>query len=246
MFPQNIIGGSVGREFETHGAQRFPLGTQMVMQDGRKFRYAKAGASALVVGNLLQGPALVSNHVGITATAAAAVGDRTVSATLGATAATKDQYADGYLLVQSAAGGMIPIAGHDAVASAGVITVKLKTGLRIAVATTANNIDLVTNPFSGVIQNPTTQTGAPVGVAVSAIAAAGFGWVQTAGPAAVLTDGTVVLGDSVMPSNGTAGAVEAWNLTEGTPNVEIAAAIGRVIRLGATGEQSVVWLTLDN
>lgn len=245
MFPAVIIGGSAGREYETHSTQRYPVGTQMVMQDGRKFRYAKAGASTLVVGDLQQAPANITNHLGLTPTAAA-VGDRSLTVTLGATAATKDQYADGYAVVLTAAGGMMPIASNPAIGSAQAGTLVLKSGVKVAIPATASTIDLVANPFRGVIQHPTTQTGIAVGVAVSAITAAHFGWVQTSGPAAVLTDGTVVLGDSVMPSNGTAGAVEAFGLTEATPNTEITPIIGRVIRVGATGKQSLIWLTLDN
>jgi hypothetical protein len=236
--------GTPGREFETHTSRRYPLGTQMVMQDGRKFRYVKAGGTALVIGNLIQAPANVANHLGRTPTAAA-VNDMTVAVTLGATAATKDQYAGGYLHVLTTGAQLWPIKSHPAVDSAGVLTATLQSGLKTAIAATASQIDLIANPYSAVIQNPTTQSSVALGVAVRAIAANAFGWIQTAGPVAVLTDGTVVLGDSVMASNGTAGAVEAWGLTEAAPPTEITPPVGQVIRVNGTGDMSVVNLKLD-
>ena len=49
-------------------AQRFArsLGTQLVMQDGKKFRYGNAGGVTLVVGNVISSAAVISTDVDMT------------------------------------------------------------------------------------------------------------------------------------------------------------------------------------
>src|SRR3990167_9313734 len=89
-FP-NIIFGGDGDQFRVYAPaaalQGGPsVGQQMVFDDGRKFRYASAGAVALAVANLQQAPIPVANHVLQTA-AAAAVGATSVALTLVSTAA---------------------------------------------------------------------------------------------------------------------------------------------------------------
>ena len=83
--------------------QLLPLGTRIEMNDGRVFRYAQAGA-AVVVGKLYASIAPAANHTNEAVQAASAIGDKTVSVTLGATAVTAGQYVDGYLQINSAAG----------------------------------------------------------------------------------------------------------------------------------------------
>ena len=63
------------------------LGTRRVTPDGRVFRYALNGTGALAAGKIGQSPAYVSAHAECSV-AAAAIGDRVVTVTLGATAAT--------------------------------------------------------------------------------------------------------------------------------------------------------------
>ena len=77
--------------------QQGTLGSRAVTKDGREFRYTLAGATALALGKLAQAPTLVANHQVVAIAAAVAVGATTVTATLGATAATADQYVGGYV-----------------------------------------------------------------------------------------------------------------------------------------------------
>jgi hypothetical protein len=73
-------------------AQQGFLGTKAQTIDGRIYRYALAGGTTLAAGLLNIAAADVDNHVNILVQAIASIGDMQVSVTLGATAATADQY----------------------------------------------------------------------------------------------------------------------------------------------------------
>jgi phage baseplate assembly protein gpV len=141
-----VIEGSEGDQFAVHSTQSLNLGQEMRFIDGRRFRYARAGAVAVVPGKLYQAPIPVAAHVLQTA-AAAAVGARTVALTLGATATTADQYRDGYLVVDLSTntgfGYMYQIGAHPVIDASSVFNVPLRSPVQVAIATTANSISLV-------------------------------------------------------------------------------------------------------
>lgn len=232
------VAQSIGQGlFESSTVPLHTLGERVATNDGRAYRYVLAGGTALVPGKLQQAPAEVTNHQNLTP-AAAAIGDTTVTATLGATAATADQYAGGYVMVTVTPGQgyQYRIKSHAAVLSGGVITLVLEDPILVA-WTTSTRIDLCASPYSGVIVNPATASSAPIGVAVFAVPAASYGWIQVAGPACVLMDGTGVVGTNMAASNGTAGAVE--------PHTGVQAIVGQAITGVATTEYGSVNLTIS-
>ena len=258
-FP-NMLYGPEGEQFtryalnSTTNRSRWPWGTEMAMQDGRKFRFGNAGGVALVAGDLQQARVVVANHVLQTAATAGAVGDRSLAVTLGATAAAINDYADGFLVIElgTGFGYAYPIAEHAAVLSAGTFTVPFKEGvsLQVAVPTTANTVSLISNPYYLGIVYPTTPTGVPIGVAqkpltATTTAATNAGWFQIKGLGAVTTQGTVVVGNTVVPSGTTAGSVSPFVLTEGTPNTgggQIV--VGMVAHVATTTNKSTIMLNL--
>lgn len=177
--------------------QQHVLGEKSVSPDGRTFRYVKVGATALVPGNVIQSPAIVANHVNLTPTAVVAVGDTTVTVTLGNTLATANQYSGGYLVVEkgtTGAGQSLLIKSHPAALASGTLLLTLSDPFQVATSGTVT-MSLVQNNYNGVIQTPiTTLTGTPVGVAVGAIPAANFGWICSRGITGVLADGTITVG----------------------------------------------------
>ena len=186
-----------------------PLGAIGYSADGRKFKYAKFGA-ALTAGELLQTSVEDTGDESL-AVAAASIGATQVTTTDTVTV-TANQYAGGYL-VATAEGGTgngyyYKIKSHPAATSA-VVTLTLEQPLKVAF-TTATQIDLIKNPYDGVIQNPITATGAPVGVAVIDTTSSYYGWIQVAGAGLVKADasGAVTVGAIVTASNQTAGCVE--------------------------------------
>lgn len=183
------------------------LGALAFSPDGRAYRYAYAGGTALVAGTLLQSAAETTGWENLTAVAAA-VGDTSISASSTVTV-TANQLAGGYALVTvtPGVGQLYQISGHAAY-SAAAPTIQLSDPIRVALTTTSR-IDLVANPYSGVIINPATATAMPVGVAVVATPINNYGWIQVGGVANILNDGGSTVGTNVSASNGTAGAVEA-------------------------------------
>lgn len=194
------------------------LGMSVESTDGRAFRLVKAGASALVSGNLVQGPATVANHQNLT-TAVTAIASgttaQTVTVTLGATAATANQYAGGVIVINAGTGigQTLTIASHPAAASAASLTLTLEDKLAVALDATSKSC-LIANVYNGVIASPTTSTNTIVGVAISAIPAGYYGWVQTRGPVSALGDASVAAaGLGIMPSTTTAGTITVATAT---------------------------------
>lgn len=216
--------------------QMHKLGERAVTPDGRSFRYCKVGGTSLVPGKLYQAPAEVTNHQDLTPVAAA-IGDTTLTVTLGNTAATANQYAEGWVMVTVTPGQgyQYKIKSHPAASGSATLVLTLEDPIQVAL-TTSSRVDLVANPFSAVIVNPTTATAAPVGAAVYPVTNAQYGWLQVGGPACLLADGAVTVGTSLVASNGTAGAVEAL--------AGVQASVGVAMSGIATTEYGPVMLTL--
>lgn len=225
--------------------QKHPLGTIAISKDGRVYRYVQAGAVALVVGNCIQGPAVVPNHLALTA-AVTAIGATQTVFTLGATLATANQYAEGYLGVDTTPdlGRTYTISGHAAVASSGSMTLNLMPDDPVQVAfSTATRLGLMANNGAGAIQMPvTTATGTLVGVANSAIAISNYGWVQSRGPKSTLIAGTPAEGAIVMTPGAVAGAAEII-VAAGT--LIVAQIVGRMMQVGVAGKCNFVFLQID-
>lgn len=225
----------------THSStQGLPLGTCGETKDGRKYRYARAGGTNLVAGNLLQSPAEITNHAGLTPTAAA-IGATSVTVTLGATAATANQYAEGYLVTSTTPGHgyAYKIKSHPAADASATLVLTLEDPLIVAL-TASSTVDMCLNPYAGVIQSPTTETGVPVGVANYVMTTLYYGWIQTSGIASVLCQGTLAIGETAVVSNGTAGAVES-----GADATDPQPIVGRTINAGSDGGNSAIMLSID-
>lgn len=225
--------------------QLHPLGTIGFTKDGRRFRYAKADSgAALVVGNAIQSPAIVPNHLALTA-AVTAIGATQTVFTLGATLASANQYAEGYLGVSTTPdlGHQYAVSGHAAVASAGSMTLNLAPDDPVQVAfSTSTRLGLIANPYNGVVQFPvTTATGGLVGIAVSVIPASSFGWLQTHGIGNPLIAGTPALGAMIMSPGTTAGA----SVIVTTTNLIVAQFVGRMSQIGVDGKCNFVYLDID-
>lgn len=214
------------------------LGAKFVDQSGKAYRWALNGATAMVPGKLYQAPAEITDHQGLTP-AAAAIGATQVTVALGATAATANQYSQGYLVVTVTPGQgyRYRISANPAAALSTSMVVTLEDPILVAL-TTSSRVDLVLNEYSGVIVNPSTASSCPVGAAIYPVAASTYGWVQTGGVASLLADGAVVVGTNVCASNATAGAVEAAT--------GVQALVGIAQTGIATTEYGAVKLTLDS
>jgi len=212
-FP-TTISGSYGWEKQQTSDQRHKLGTEMQFVDGRKFRYIENGGSAVTEGLLVASEAPAGNHDEDLAVATTAAGSTTVAVTLGATAAAKNLYAEGYLFINVPILGtsanpheMYKIKSHAAVSSNGALTATLDEpdGLVTAVTNGTETVGLIKSPYKDVVVAPAAVAGRFVGVTCRSMTADYFGWVQVAGIATVAMDGTPAFGTLVGASSNHAG-----------------------------------------
>jgi hypothetical protein len=176
------------------------VGTRFDTSDGREVTLVKNGAVALVAGVLTQDAAIVPNHQNIAVTAYQAYSANgnvpaKVTVTLGATAATANQYAGGFLVVNdnNGEGHTLRIASHPAADSSASLAITLEEGSSVAI-TTASEVCLLPAHGKDVIIQPTTVTGAQVGVTMNAIAASAYGFVVSRGITSCLAQGTIGVG----------------------------------------------------
>ena len=198
---------------------RFPMGHILVLPDHREYRFALNDGTAEVAGNLYQSVATVANHSNVACDVARAVGATVISATLGATAAAVDIYAEGLVSTTDAAGEgyshrikRATSAGtaHAAADSSGVLTVNLDADESVQVAlTTSSEVTFTRNRYHAILIHPSPPTARPAGVSPGVAAANRYYWSQVKGQAAVLGDGTLLDGLPVQASISVNGAVES-------------------------------------
>ena len=212
-FP-NTISGSYGWEKVQPSAQKHKLGTEMCFVDGRNFRYVENGGSAITEGLLVASEAPAGNHDEDLAVATTAAGSTTVAVTLGATAAAKNLYAEGYLFINVPILGtsanpheMYKIKSHaQADANAAVtLTLNEPDGLVTAVTNGTETVGLIKSPYKDIVVAPAAVAGRFVGVTTRSMTANYFGWIQVAGLATVAMDGTPAFGTLVGASSNHAG-----------------------------------------
>lgn len=189
--------------------------------DGRAYRYATAGAVALLPGKATAPAATTANSVNQTGTANA-VGTTVITYTVGATAISADQFAGGFFAVNDTATtgvNVYRVKNNTAVASAGgSITVTLAVDEPLTVATTtASKFSLYPGPFKNTVLQTAAATGAvnPAGVPNIAVTAGSGYWSQVGGYCAVLSDGIIAKGVGAIAS----GSVDGALVTEATGSI---------------------------
>jgi len=225
--------------------QQGRLGDEAQTSDGRRFRYAQAGSgAALAPGKMNDGSTIVANHANITGGTAAAVGATSVTITLGATAATENQYAGGMVFSNSTSTGQgvgYRIRAHAAIASSGTGVFYLDEPIVVA-WTATTKVTLFPALYANGVITPSAATagGPPIGVFTgSSLTASNFGWLQVSGPAPLLSDATVfTLGEEVsQAASGVAGS--------GSLKVATFPTYGIAMQLGVSAEFKLVDLTLN-
>lgn len=241
--------------FNTSTQQQHQLGALIELADRRAFRYARAGATALSAGKIDTAPIQKTNHQNQAVQAAAAIGVNTVSLTLGATASTDNEYAEGYFSV-----GLTPGQGHvykisyqPATSSAGTQSLTLFDNIQVAL-TTSSKASLIHNSHNGTVEG-TTQTVRPAGVPMtpvtgtvstptSATYVPQHYWGQTSGVASVLNDQAIALGSWLTMSASVSGAVIAMSGTYAT--ALLTPKVGEMtIKVGVDTQYEPVFLSID-
>ena len=128
--------------------------------------------------------------------------------------------------------------GNAAADASATCTLTLYDKVSTALASADSKADLITNVYEDLIVAPAAETGAVVGVTVIDMTADYYGWVQIAGPCAVLQVGTVVLGNNVVRSGGTPGGVAP-------ATDDLLTDLGEVMVVNDSGDYCVVWLRIQ-
>ena len=245
-FP-NVIHGSEGELFHNSTDETVPVGSLMVIEDGRTFRFTELFSTVAVVNSLFQAEVHTTDQSGEVIDTISS-GTNTLTG-VGTTSSgiTTPEYVNGYIYTDNAL--TLPamrIAGHATITagSTGTFTLYIKTPTDIAAA---NTVSYIKNPWRDVIIKPASAETAPVvGWAKVAIAADGFGWLQTSGPVSALYDSstTVIagIGDPVAPDQNVAGAISG--IADGTPDtvLTVGSALGLV---EGDAEFTPVYATLE-
>ena len=210
--------------------QLFPLGTRGVTRDGRIYRYAKAGGTALTKGTLCEAAAphalATSTDTRLNRACTTTHAEAHISTTMVASGTVaKDYWKDGYLFVSdtTGTGGQFVHIKGNTVSSSG--TCSGTTGCVLTFypdsqaeesLTTASTVAPVKNMYDSiVVATAGGNVNALVGVPNQEVTAAYYFWLQTWGPCAVRQETTVApLGSAIVSSTGTTGgAVECSSCT---------------------------------
>lgn len=188
------------------------IGQEVYGKHGKMFRYILAGASNLVIGNVLQESVEDTTYENMAVGTAGVAGDAFLQVTNGTATITSAQFEGGSLSVYTAGtatvGEEYTITGvTGTLTTGGALNVYTDRPLRTAFTTSAK-VNMKRSPWSGVIQFPaTTQTGVCSGIAIYAVTAAQYGFAQVRGVGSVLSDGsTFAVGSGLGTPSGTAGA----------------------------------------
>jgi len=209
-----------------------------MMADGRTYQFSGIDSTGLASGQLAVAEADADNHVDLSV-AAAAIGAKEVTVTLGATAATADQYAEGYLNVRDGTGEghYYKIQGHPAADASATLKIRLYNPIEVAlVASGTSQVDLAKHPAKDCGRSATLAKA--VGVSNIVFAASTYGWLQKTGYCSVISDGTPAKNQRVIQSNGTAGSVEVQAETD------IIETVGIVLETLVNAEHKAVALSI--
>jgi hypothetical protein len=230
--------------FTSSATQATDLGALATTGDGRYFRYAKVGATALVPGMVYQGPASDATYLNVSG--GLAVGQTKATGTSSFTISTSTSITadalNGALMsvaVTPGQGYTYKVKTNSATSSATGLTIYLEDPL-LTNLTTATRVVFALNQYNGIVVLGSTPTASVVGVAVYPVAATYFGWIQTRGVGSVLIQGTPGSGNPVgaNPLNITGSAAFATGVITFNP-------VGYMTATGTSGEYDLVDIRID-
>ena len=250
-FP-TAVSGSAGYDKTTSTTQKHRLGTKMQYNDGRVFYYCKA-AEAITAGQLTMGSQSATDHdTGLVVVSGATGANQIVVTNGGSTAvvgsgkytgdfATRGDYVDGYLFINDVTGeGQIfQIEDHSSAATGATLTIDLAANETVQTALTTSSRVGLHKPVGHSVEmwDASDIDGPALGVPTHDISSGEYFWNQTAGPAAVLTAGTLVLGNEAFSStDGAAGPSASDNSVE--------CRVGTVLAASANTEYALIDLQI--
>lgn len=239
-YPSNSIQGipQVGSDmnvFDTHDTPRYALGTRIQRADGNEFVYSHygidTGPGILVSPNMdEQGTAPLVGKIIVAADAVSvsgsniqpgAVGSKFIQITIASVVA--DDFQGGYLVMteNTGRGYTYRIKGNDATGDVATGDVRLQLYDKIQVAPlAASDCSIIGNRYSNLepVVEGTDMLIAGVSVADMTTLDKAWGWVCVKGVVGIKVDGTIAVGDQIVPSVALAGnvSIQGAGVTTGT------------------------------
>jgi hypothetical protein len=205
------------------------LGQMGMTPDGRLHRFGFIDG-AVTAGKLLAQKAPTAAHDMDLATTAAAIGATSITVTLGATAATLNQYEDGVIYVNDVTGEgqLFAIASNPVAAASASLVLTLHEKVVTALSATSQT-GLIENPYKDATVHPTTITGCASGFTNHDVPDNAYFWMCSRGNVAALIDVTITpFGEYLMRSTNVAGAVMQANYA-GTAEVQNVAISNNIV-----------------
>ena len=205
---------------ETSADKRAPLGSMFVDDDGRVWRYARAGATALVGGELVQSNVTyTTSHIcGKTTTAprtgeSANKGSQAIGFTTTTTSVADNAFAEGYVgQATSTSAWLDQVSGHAALTASTAGDVRFKRNLPVTQSVGSVRGFLYPNPYDRVVIAATSLVKPPVGIPQWEVEANYYFWLLVRGVGMGRRQGTPVEGQGVIPSATTAGHLSPWTI----------------------------------
>lgn len=187
------------------------LGTIGHTPDGREFRWGfsngAVGAGHVVAAKLPN----VNHDQDLQISVAAAIGAMTLSITVGSEQVEENTFEDGSVYVNDGTGEghLYKIKSHPLIltGAAGIFT--LWEPIREALlASSSTLVGLHENHYQDFVDAPSTVINPSLGVLPAEFADNTYGWIQTKGECAVLSNGTMVVGHLVQPGGATGAVID--------------------------------------
>lgn len=242
--------------YTTSTAPQAALGQRGSTSDGRVFRYALAGAVDLEAGKVVQSPATQGGHQTLVLSTTApisstGIGGSSISVTC-ASCVAANFFAEGYAVIASGAGQgfMYQLDSHPAVSTGATGTFPfyqpIDANALVTAITATSTVTLSPNKYRGVVAVPaTTATGRVVGVATYVIPAATYGWIQTWGQCAVLTNDASALGQWMNGIAASCGRVAGMSSPAVTACYIVGQPVGNIMQTGVAGQYCIIDLTIS-
>lgn len=233
--------------YEESTTQNAPLGTRLQVGE-RVFRYASNGTTALAAGKFVKSIVVPSSNINKAVAAAAATGDYTVTLTTSYAVTTA---VDGYMQINDEAGEGLQykIRLCEANADTSTSTDFTLYDPIITALTTSSEATIVYNQYQGLtIVSATTDRVMgvpPIPVTASTSSTTYYFWLQTWGPACILSEGTPPAGESVVHAiSGSIGGVTTAIAAGGFGTGTTIPSVGRMMLVGVDTEYKPVYLTI--
>lgn len=228
-------GASPQSAYEDSTTQYHAIGQKGTIGE-RTFYYASNTGAAIAKSVLVASAAPVANHVSVAWASGGAAGASTATVTLGATAATANQYRDGWFVMidGTGSGQARRIKSHPAADASATLELTFYDPIETTLGT--GEASLLVNEYAGVRVTPGNAGVNVIGVTPCEIAAGStnvaYFWLQTGGPCMILGDGsTFVVGETV--TYAVAGTADAGQCTITTGTTTTGQPVlGQIIDLG--------------